>query len=79
MSLRQFKRDLKHGGFAEVFFCNSRLQGDAEAEQQLAFTHRTAHGSWGEGDRVFGDHAVGTLKHLKNKFSNVFAEPNFPS
>lgn len=62
MSLKTFKRDLKRGHFEEAFFAFSKMMVDGDSDDaHLAFTHRTAHGTWGAGDRPLGDHAVETM------------------
>ena len=48
--LKPFVRGIDKGQYEEVFLCSLKLQGDVD-EQRCNFTHRTAHGSHGEGDK----------------------------
>ena len=49
------------------------------SQQSLNYTHRTAHGQHGLGDKTtLQELADDTLAEIKRDFPNVFSEPTFP-
>ncbi len=76
-SLKAFKKGLKGNKYQEAFFCFQRALSNG-CDDVCYFTHRTAHGTWGSGDKPLGDHAKETLEALKRDFPTVFAKPTFP-
>ena len=77
--LKPFVRGIEKGQYEEVFVCALKQQ-HSDDEQQCRFTHRTAHGNHGEGDKHSNvDLANSVLEQLKQAYPKVFEKPTFPN
>ena len=79
VSAKQFRKGIKKGQYAEAFVAYIQDENKNKNFGELNFTHRTAHGTQGQGDKTsLSKLASSTLKWLKKKFVNVFQEPTYP-
>ena len=79
-SLRTFIRDGKKGKYSSQFLCCINNVDELDNMMQLNFTHRSAFGSFGEGDEhgSLSDLADSELAKLMSKYPTVFSEPVYP-
>ena len=77
--LKPFARGIAKGQYEEVFLCALKCVEQDGEKQKLNFTHRSAHGTHGEGDKHSNQKLSDSiLKELKQAYPKVFEKPTFP-